>query len=426
MSDPTSTRSVRIAQAVWLVLAVGATTYNAVRIASGWAKLTTICHAASTCGNTQLDTTAARLLSQRGISIDAFAVYAIAISVTYLVIWYGLGALIIWRKPEDRGALVSAFFLLVFPSFLDPSIPLAVTFSGLILFGLLFPDGHFAPRWTRWLALAAILACTAEILSDGVATFATLLIIFPVVAMQIYRFRYVSSWAQRQQIKWALFGLVAGTLGFVGLILLPSSLAPSQAQNGSLLSALLSVTGFELVISAIPLSIGIAVLRSRLWDIDRIISRALVYSTLSATLAAIYIGNVIGLQTLFGLVAGNSSSLAIALSTLAIAALFGPLRRRTQSVIDRRFYRSKYDAEKTLAAFGDRLRDEVDLTQLSQDLTAVVHATLHPRHVSLWLHDGGREVQVVSGSGQPGTDMQSSSISPPAKFEIRPSTEWRL
>jgi hypothetical protein len=222
------------------------------------------------------------------------------------------------------------------------------------------------------------------------------LVLCAVVTVQIHRYRAISSWAQRQQTKWALVGLVVGILGFVALIL-PFGFAPAQTANGSLYAAF-STTGLDVVISAIPVSIAIAVLRSRLWDIDRVINRALVYTSLSVTLAAIYIGSVIGLQTLFRLVAGTSSSLAIALSTLAIAALFGPLRRRTQSIVDRRFYRSKYDAEKTLAAFGDRLRDEVDLTQLSHDLTAVVHATLHPQHVSLWLREGSGESQVDSGS----------------------------
>jgi hypothetical protein len=393
MNQLTGIRSARIAQTLWLLLAGAAAAFNAVALTSRWATLRTICHTTSACAFDQLDTSSARTLSQHGISTDAYAVYFIAVPAVFLVVWYGLGALIIWRKPEDRGALVCAFFLIVFPSLLNPSIPGAVTFLALILCGLLFPDGRFAPRWTRWLALAAILASISTILNDGAATVATLVIVFLVVALQIYRFRAISPWAQRQQTKWALFGLGAGILGFVALIILPGVFAPSQIQNGSLLSALRNSTGFVVVISAIPISIAIAVLRSRLWDIDRVVSRAMVYTSLSVTLVAIYIGGVIGLQALFRLVAGNSSSLAIALSTLAIAALFGPLRRRTQSVIDRRFYRGKYDAERTLAAFGERLRDEVDLNQLSQDLTSVVHKTLRPQHVSLWLREGGQRTK---------------------------------
>ncbi|MGI8825814.1 MAG: hypothetical protein ACR2JC_09235 [Chloroflexota bacterium] len=205
-----------------------------------------------------------------------------------------------------------------------------------------------------------------------------------IVGLQIYRFRSISSWAQRQQTKWALFGLSAGILGTLAVLLL------SPTQNGSLASGLANALGFT-NISLIPIGIAIAVLRNRLWDIDRIINRALDYTALSATLAAIYLGSVIGLQAPFRLVAGNGSSLAIAVSTLAIAALFGPLRRRIQVGIDRRFCRRKYDAERILAAFGERLRSEVDLAHLSQDLTSVVENTLHPEHASLWLRDGSNE-----------------------------------
>jgi len=134
------------------------------------------------------------------------------------------------------------------------------------------------------------------------------------------------------------------------------------------------------------------VLRSRLWDIDRIISRALLYITLSVTLGAIYIGSVVGLQALIRVVAGGSSTLAIAVSTLAIAALFGPLRRRIQIAIDRRFYRHKYDAALTLAAFTSHLRDEVDLGHLQDALVSVVNETMQPAHVSLWLPGASREV----------------------------------
>jgi hypothetical protein len=145
--------------------------------------------------------------------------------------------------------------------------------------------------------------------------------------------------------------------------------------------------GISIWLTLIPLGIGVAMLRSRLFDIDVIINRALVYGSLTASLVLVYLGGVVGLQYVFRALTGSKSQLAVVASTLAIAALFNPSRRRVQDFIDRRFYRKKYDAEKTLAAFSARLRDETDLGVLSEDLVRVVRATMQPAYVSLWLKD---------------------------------------
>jgi hypothetical protein len=137
--------------------------------------------------------------------------------------------------------------------------------------------------------------------------------------------------------------------------------------------------------AAIPTAVGVAILRYRLYDVDFIINRALVYGTLTATLGLVYVGGVISLQAAFRVLTGQESTLAVVASTLAIAALFGPLRRLVQGFVDRRFYRSKYDAAKTLAAFNARLREETDLATLGRDLVGVARSTVQPKHVSLWL-----------------------------------------
>jgi hypothetical protein len=155
---------------------------------------------------------------------------------------------------------------------------------------------------------------------------------------------------------------------------------------------LVAGTGTYSFLLLIPISIAIAILRSRLYDIDVVISRALVYGSLTGLLGALYAGLIIGLESLAGLFGGTAAQnpAALVISTLVIAALFLPARRRIQSIIDRRFYRQKYDAEKTLAAFSASLRQETDLEQIEERLLAVVQETMQPTHVSLWLRQPER------------------------------------
>ena len=145
-----------------------------------------------------------------------------------------------------------------------------------------------------------------------------------------------------------------------------------------------------MALSGIPVAMGVAILRYRLYDIDIIINRTLVYGSLTASLVLVYLGGVVSLQYAFRTLTGGESQIAIVASTLAIAALFSPLRRRIQGFIDRRFYRRRYDAARTLEAFSAKLRDETDLDSLSGDLVGVVHETVQPEHASLWLRPVGR------------------------------------
>jgi hypothetical protein len=183
---------------------------------------------------------------------------------------------------------------------------------------------------------------------------------------------------EHQQIKWFAYATVV----LVGGVVLDFTV--SEATGVSWLGEI----GFVLRmvgLAGLPMAIGIAVLRYRLYNIDQIINRTLVYGTLTATLLALYFGGIVVLQRIFVLLTGEKSTVAVVASTLLIAALFNPLRRRIQGFIDRRFYRKKYDARKTLEAFSTKLKNETDLEALNNDLVGVVRETMQPEHVSLWL-----------------------------------------
>lgn len=194
------------------------------------------------------------------------------------------------------------------------------------------------------------------------------------VAGLVQRFR-VSRGEERQQLKWFTYSGAVTAVFFLG------------AFTGTLLGTILTF-GYFLAITMIPIAIGIAITRYHLYDIDAIINRTLVYAVLTGSLVALYAASVLGLQSLLKVLTGGAGDLAVAVATLAVAAAFNPWRHRLQAFIDRRFYRSKYDAARTLAHFMARLRDDVDLDQLSDDIVTVVHETVQPATVSLWVGRG--------------------------------------
>jgi hypothetical protein len=184
---------------------------------------------------------------------------------------------------------------------------------------------------------------------------------------------------ERQQVKWFAYAEVVLVIGTIAAYTISdASSVPRWVPSVAFLLTMVGIAG-------LPIGVAIAVLRHRLYDIDLLINRTLVYATLTVSLLTVYFGGIVVLQRLFVLLTGQQSTLAVVASTLLIAALFTPLRLRIQSFIDRRFYRRKYDARKTLEAFSAKLRDETNLIALSDDLVGVVTETMQPAHVSLWL-----------------------------------------
>jgi hypothetical protein len=272
-----------------------------------------------------------------------------------------------------------------------------------LLLALMFPDGRLpSARWRplAWLIGAVVLIGTVAVaLSPGpirgldpidnplgierlpnVAVLTeALLYALGVVAVGsvLVRLRR-SRGVERQQIKW---------FAYAGVVLAASTVITYVLSEASSLKWLGWVAFVPGMVgnAGMPVAVGVAILRYRLYEIDLIINRTLVYGSLTATLVALYFVGIVVLQRVFVLLTGQQSTLAVVASTLAIAALFNPLRRGLQGFVDRRFYRRKYDARKTLEAFSAKLRDETDLDALSDDLTSVVRETMQPAHVSLWL-----------------------------------------
>src|SRR5215218_1020034 len=347
-----------------------------------------------------------RLFKNLGLTPEFYAAYTVAVPVSTMLVFTAIATVIFWRRSEDRMALFGAFMLVVFGgAALTSGVPqaLAVAHPALwlpvhlldylgqvafVVFFYVFPSGRFVPRWTRWFAIAVALLYVPDIffphspldLLDGPLFFGVL---GSLVLVQVYRYRRVSNPAERQQTKWVVFGVAMGLVGFTMLLTL-ANYVPSFEPTGPL-GEMVAETCVYGLIALVPLAIGVAILRSGLYDIDILINRTLVYGSLTITLVALYFGVIVVLQRFFVLLTGQQSTIAVVASTLAIAALFNPLHRRIQSFIDRRFYRSKYDARKTLEDYSTKLRDETDLDELSGGLVRVVQETVQQEHVSLWL-----------------------------------------
>jgi len=362
-------------------------------------------------------------LEQIGLSTDFFAIYFAVIEILFALLFMAIGVLIFWKASGDWMAiLVSTAFITLGVSTPMPDALIihndlwfwpvlfvrALSINLALLMFNLFPDGHFVPGWTRFLSLGAILYSALWFLFPelvppiailveatdvrSLALFSPLILLAMIgVGSQIYRYKRVSSAVQRQQTKWVVLGIVA-FLVVAWIILLPFGLFSSL--RNSVVYVVLTGPLLLLGMGFIPLSTAFAILRYRLWDISIIVRKTASYALLTALLALIYFGAVVFLQSIFETVSsGQQSPIGIVVSTLIIAALFAPLRRRVQDFIDRRFYRRKYDAEKTLVSFGQFVRDETDLEALTAELLRVTEETMQPEQVSIWLKQPAKEIR---------------------------------
>lgn len=360
------------------------------------------------------------LIRETNVDAPDWVIYAVTAPGTLFsfltaAISLGLSFLLYWRRRAERMALFLAYMFLYYGIIMAGPIehlakivdiayaviaaqPLLVIFLTSLLFT--FPDGRFIPAWTRWLVILSVLATPGMIvlsisLETGSRPFGLwydYLVVVAVIGIFLYgfvaqyrRYHHISSPQQRLQTKWVIYGL-----GLWFLLVFLSSIQYYSVRTlpedtpipiWFLLSNMLWWVG----LSILPIVFTVAVLRYRLYDINLIIRRTLTYGLLTAMLVAVYILGVLLLQSIFRAVTGQESPLAIIISTLTIAALFNPLRGRLQEVIDRRFFRHKYDAGQTLARFANTTRDEVDVEVVTGELLKVVRETMQPEHVQIWL-----------------------------------------
>jgi signal transduction histidine kinase len=422
-AKPLRGRSLILARAVWIVVAVLAVSFFVAGIPSEFAMFQTICQPACTTG--QLSPAGLHALRDLGLSLDFYAAYAVVLDVVFAAVYGTVAAVIFWRKPADRMALFVSFALLTFgtANFPDTINALAMehsawwwpvaflNFLGAASFGFflyLFPDGRFVPRWTRWVAFAWIAWqlpkywfpswASSDLNSwpGWLAVTVWAVALGTVVYAQVFRYRRVSNAVQRQQIKWVVFGISAAVMAFLGIAVTLSAFAPTPTSSSTVATILV---GYALVYAAmllIPLSIGVAILRQHLWDIDLIINRTLVYGALTASVILLYVLVVGGLGGLVQ-VRGN---LAISLLATGLAAvLFQPLRYRLQRGVNHLMYGERDDPYAVLSRLGSRLESTLAPDAMLPAVAKTVRETLRLPYAEIQLkREDGFETAATAGN----------------------------
>lgn len=390
-----------------LLAGVAATGLFTVAVVARYSELTARCVRSCTAGQMPMGA------AQPGVPVELYAAVLVALEAAFALLHVLVALVIVWRRTSNPVVSFIAFMLVLWGTTFPPTVSAlaasdaawfwpvaAVRFLGaaaVTLFFFVFPDGRFRPPWGAGLAALWIAAqipmyfAPESPLNPGTwppLAFAVVSAGFlgVMVTLQVYRYRHVSGPTQRRQTKWVVLGIAFALAGYAAVLVL-LAVAPNLARPGTLASIGVVVVE-EVSVGLLPVSIAVAILRDRLYDIDVLINKTLVYGTLSVTLAVVYACGVIVLQQVVGVVSGQperQQPLVIVISTLAIAALFQPLRVRIQRGIDRRFFRRRYDAAKTLAAFTATLRNEVDLDQVTRQLVQVAERTMEPSSIWLWL-----------------------------------------
>ncbi|HEU5227299.1 MAG TPA: GAF domain-containing sensor histidine kinase [Ktedonobacteraceae bacterium] len=353
-----------------------------------------------------------------------YATLNITLITCFSPFWIAVSLVIFWRRSDDWMALYIALLLVMLVTSLSPAFsvlsrivglasPLGVcitllqllSFSSIIFFFALFPDGRFVPGWTRWMTLAYLAwqvpLCLPSTSPFSLVHWPPLLLASLLLCMilacgfaQLYRYRCVSTVIQRQQTKWVVFGMLIGTL-FDAANLLPPLIWPAFSQSGSAqaLYAILSEVTFPLVLLLVPITIGVAVLRYRLWDIDLLINRTLVYGLLTASIIGLYLLVVVGLGTLFSVLGNLLLSL---LATGLVAVLVQPLRQRLQRAVNHLMFGERDEPYRVLAQLGRRLEATLAIDSLLPTMVQTVAQALKLPSVAITSKQQGEDILVAS------------------------------
>jgi hypothetical protein len=398
---------IQVARVLWIVYAFVAFIAFLFNIPAMLEKAGSVC--SEVCEWYWLTHEAAAVLEQARIPISTYVIStAIPLFVTSIVFWI-VGLLLFSRRSDQWFGLMIAYLLVNFGA-IGPSAAFLSANPDTFVFAVLgsrpayiflqvllltFPNGRFQPRWT--VALIGLMfvniffwttddpRLSIDNWPPGLLQVWLLIVFGTPLLTQFYRYARYYNRIERLQTKWLIVGVGLGlmpvTVIALALLIIPPSLGTQ------VFSVLVGAWFVSLLYLPVPIAVGVAILRYRLFDIDIIIRRTLIYTVLTGILAAIYFGGIILTQQLFRAATGETSDIGIVVSTLLIAALFAPLRRRVQDMIDRRLYRRKYDVEQTLADFQKNLREDVDIETLKANLVNVVSDTMQPTKIALWVKE---------------------------------------
>jgi hypothetical protein len=360
---------------------------------------------------TAIGVTNSFVLQSVGLPAEVVPAFILFADFVLFGIHFLIAALIFFRRSKDRLVLLACIMLLCMATIITRpgdsvrSVEaqwLQVAYMSIYIIGLiavciflhLFPFPIYIPRWSGVLAIgfSAAMVIWYFVLAVGwpIRQLPTLVVagwIISGINLQIWRYARVSDVTRRQQTKWVVYGLTCAGVGFLAFNYLVPALVPTVMRPGNarVVYVLLGVAIEYAMLNALPISLGLSTLRFRLWDVDRIAFRAIVYSGLTAGLAVLYFSTVLLLQQLFREITRTQSVIGVVITTIAFGLLFNPIRQRAQALIEQRTYRRKYNAAQTLARFSNVAQHEVDIDKLSNALLASVDEAMQPEHVSMWV-----------------------------------------